>query len=211
MLSLKSRGRINEDIFSGGATNTPSLLCVEDYLDALRWAEMAGGAACVMRRCSQNFAALAAWVERTPWIESPGYATRHALDDFWLPQIRRPWFTAQPDPKRRELVHDLCSLLEAEGVAFDIAAHRNAPPGIRIWRGLRWKSRTSWRCSRGWNGESSAAGNRNRDQEMTRVLIAEAIAPDGIAYLRSRPGSKWMLPADRIMPISPHGSKVAML
>ncbi|MGH8553984.1 MAG: phosphoserine transaminase [Gammaproteobacteria bacterium] len=135
VLSLKSKGRVNEDIFTGGATNTPSLLCVEDYLDALRWAEMAGGQPALMQRCTQNFAALAAWVERTPWIDFLATLPATRSTTSVCLKITAPWFTEQPAPKRWELVHNLCSLLEAEGVAFDIAAHRDAPPGIRIWCG----------------------------------------------------------------------------
>ncbi len=135
VLSLKSKGRVNEDIFSGGATNTPSLLCVEDYLDALRWAEMAGGQPALRQRCAQNFAALAAWVERTPWIDFLATLPATRSTTSVCLKITAPWFTEQPAPKRWELVHNFCSLLEAEGVAFDIAAHRDAPPGIRIWCG----------------------------------------------------------------------------
>ncbi len=123
---LTSGGKLNEGIFRGETINTPSMLCVEDALDGLRWAEAEGGLPALKRRSEANLAAIAGWVERTPWVEflCADPATRSATSIcLVLPG-------AEAGVAKR-----MATLLEAEGVAYDIASHRDAPAGLRIWGG----------------------------------------------------------------------------
>lgn len=128
-------GKINEGIFKGETINTPSMLCVEDAIDGLRWAESVGGLKGLVARSEANLAAIARWVERTPWVaflaEQP--ATR-SCTSICL-KITAPWFTALDAEGQANAAKKLASLLEKEGVALDAAAYRDAPPGLRIWGG----------------------------------------------------------------------------
>jgi phosphoserine aminotransferase len=128
-------GKLNEGIFRGETINTPSMLCVEDALDGLHWAESIGGLKGLIARSEANLAAVAAWVERTPWVaflaEDP--ATR-SCTSICLTFVA-PWFTALDAEGQAAAAKKLSSMLEKEGVALDAAAYRDAPPGLRIWGG----------------------------------------------------------------------------
>jgi phosphoserine aminotransferase len=128
-------GKINEGLFKGETINTPSMLCVEDALDGLRWAESVGGLKGLVARSEANLAAIAGWVARTPWAaflaEDP--ATR-SCTSICL-KIVAPWFEALDATGQAEVAKRLTGLLEAEGVALDAGAYRDAPPGLRIWGG----------------------------------------------------------------------------
>jgi phosphoserine aminotransferase len=132
---LTSGGRLIEGIFKGETINTPSMLCVEDALDGLRWAERLGGLAGLIARSEANLAAVAAWEARSAWArflaEAPATRSCTAI----CLAIAAPWFTALAPARQAEAARQLASLLEAEGVAYDIAAYRDAPPGLRIWGG----------------------------------------------------------------------------
>ncbi len=132
---MKEKGKLLADLFEGSTINTPSLLCVEDALDGLAWAEREGGLAALVRRSEANLAAIAAWVEQTPWVEflARDPATR-SCTSICL-QVVDPWFRAQDESARAKTLKDLVGLLEREGVAYDIASYRDAPPGLRIWGG----------------------------------------------------------------------------
>jgi phosphoserine aminotransferase len=135
VFQMTKGGKLIEGIFKGDTINTPSLLCVEDALDGLRWAESIGGLPALIRRSEGNLAAIAAWVARSPWTgflaEDP--ATRSCTSVCL--KLTDPQF-ADVDAKLREgLLGRLVALLESEGVAWDIGAYRDAPPGLRIWAG----------------------------------------------------------------------------
>jgi phosphoserine aminotransferase len=132
---LTSGGKLSAGIFRGETINTPSMLCVEDALDGLRWAEGIGGLPALIGRSEANLAAVAAWVERTPWVDflATDPATR-SCTSICL-RITAPWFTSLPPGEQAKAAKRLASLLDNEGVAFDIAAYRDAPPGLRIWGG----------------------------------------------------------------------------
>ncbi|MGH7209880.1 MAG: phosphoserine transaminase, partial [Acetobacteraceae bacterium] len=122
-------------IFAGETINTPSLLCVEDALDGLCWAESVGGLPGLIARAQANLATIAAWVARSDWAaflaEMP--ATRSATSICL--RIVAPWFARlRPDAQAKAATR-IASLLEKEGIAYDIAAYRDAPPGLRIWGG----------------------------------------------------------------------------
>jgi phosphoserine aminotransferase len=128
-------GKLIEGIFQGSTINTPSMLCVEDVLDALRWVEEIGGCAAAVERSEANLAALTGWVEKTTWVDflARDPATR-SCTSICL-QIVDPWFTALDQAERAATAKRLVALLDAEGVASDIGAYRDAPPGLRIWGG----------------------------------------------------------------------------
>jgi len=132
---LKEGAKLSEGIFEGATINTPSLLCVEDALDGLAWAEHEGGLAALVRRSEANLAAIAAWVERTPWIDflARDPATR-SCTSICL-QVVDPWFRELDKAARAKTIQALVTRIEQEGVAFDIASYRDAPPGLRIWGG----------------------------------------------------------------------------
>jgi phosphoserine aminotransferase len=132
---LTSNGKLNEGIFKGETINTPSMLCVEDALDGLRWAESVGGLDGLIARSEANLGAVARWVARTSWAEflATGAATR-SCTSICL-KIVAPWFTALAAPAQAQAAKKLASILEKEGVAYDIASYRDAPPGLRIWGG----------------------------------------------------------------------------
>ncbi len=114
--------RITPGIFVGDTINTPSMLCVADALDGLRWAESVGGLPALIDRAEANLAAIAEWEARTPW------ASFLAAD----PAQRSPTSICL---RVAEHAPRMAALLAAEGVAFDIASYRDAPPGLRIWGG----------------------------------------------------------------------------
>ncbi|MFN3370059.1 MAG: phosphoserine transaminase [Sphingomonadaceae bacterium] len=122
---LTKGGKLIEGIFAGETINTPSMLAVEDYLDALRWAEAIGGLAALRARADANFAALQAWIDRTPW------AANLALD----PATRSNTSVCIRIDGPADLPKAMSTLLEKEGVAYDINGYRDAPPSLRIWCG----------------------------------------------------------------------------
>jgi phosphoserine aminotransferase len=132
---LTKKGKLDESIFEGSTINTPSMLCVEDALDGLAWAESVGGLPALIQRSEANLAAVATWVARTPWVDflARDPATR-SCTSICL-QIVDPWFAGLDEKARGEVVKKMVSGLEKEGVALDVAGYRDAPPGLRIWGG----------------------------------------------------------------------------
>ncbi|HUO99240.1 MAG TPA: phosphoserine transaminase [Rhizomicrobium sp.] len=132
---LTSGGKLIEGVFKGETINTPSMLCVEDALDGLRWAESLGGLPVLIARSEANLAAIAEWAARTPWIDflAEDEATRSSTSVCL--RIVAPWVTALPAEGQAEIAKQVVSLLEKHGVAYDIGAYRDAPPGLRIWAG----------------------------------------------------------------------------
>jgi phosphoserine aminotransferase len=128
-------GKIVEGLFEGETINTPSLLCVEDYIDALQWAKTLGGLEALIGRADANAKAIADWVARTPWIEFLARvpATR-SNTSVCLKVVDREVASLSPDAQAA-FAKGLAGLLEKEKVAFDIGAYRDAPPGLRIWCG----------------------------------------------------------------------------
>jgi phosphoserine aminotransferase len=122
---LTQDGRLVEGIFKGETINTPSLLAVEDHLDALKWAERIGGLPALIARAEANLAAIEAWVARSSWIAFLADDKAHRSCTSVCLKMVDP--TVAP--------RKLAALLEAEQVAFDIDAYRHAPPGLRIWAG----------------------------------------------------------------------------
>ena len=135
LFRLTSKGKIAEGIFRGETINTPSMLCAEDALDGLRWAESLGGLPALIARCEANLAAVADWVARTDWVDFlPERVETRSCTSICL-KITAPWFAALDDAGRAKAAKALVAPLEKDGVAYDIGAYRDAPPGIRIWGG----------------------------------------------------------------------------
>jgi len=132
---LTKGGKLNETIFEGATINTPSMLCVADALDALDWIESIGGLAATRARADANASALQAWVDRTGWIENLVADPAARSNTSVCLRIVDPAVTAQDEAAQRALIKRMTGLLEAEGVAYDIAGYRDAPPGLRIWCG----------------------------------------------------------------------------
>jgi len=128
-------GKLNEAIFEGETINTPSMLALEDYLDALSWAEGIGGLKALQARVAANFAALWAWVEKSDWIDFLAEDASYRSNTSVCLKIVDPDFVKLGEDARYDAVKKIASVLEAETVAFDVAGHRNAPPGLRIWCG----------------------------------------------------------------------------
>jgi phosphoserine aminotransferase len=132
---LTSKGKVAEAIFQGETINTPSLLAVEDAIDGLKWAESIGGRPALVARAKGNLAAIARWVEATRWIE---FLAQDPAVRSWTSvclKLVEDWFQRLPVDAQRAAVKRMEALLDAEGVAYDIAGHRDAPPGLRIWCG----------------------------------------------------------------------------
>ncbi len=125
LFRMASRGEVIEGIFAGDTINTPSMLCVADAIDGLAWAERIGGLPALIARTERNLQAVARWVDASPWA-------RFLCAD---PGLRSPTAIAIATGFDRATAARAAGLLEAEGVAFDILAYRDAPPGFRIWGG----------------------------------------------------------------------------
>ena len=128
-------GKLIEGVFRGETINTPSMLCVEDWLDAITWAESVGGLKGLMARADANSAVLGAWVEKTPWIDFLAVDPATRSNTSVCLKIADPDISALVNEEQWAFVKKFTALLEAEGVAYDIATHRDAPPGLRIWAG----------------------------------------------------------------------------
>ena len=132
---LTKGGKLIEGIFKGETINTPSMLCVEDALDGLRWAEQLGGLPALIARTEANLAAIAGWVARTDWVDFLAQAPATRSPTSICLKITAPWFTALAPEAQGKAAKQITSLLEKEEVAYDIAYYRDAPPGLRIWAG----------------------------------------------------------------------------
>ena len=132
---LTKGGKVNLEIFEGSTINTPSMLCVEDYLDTLKWSASIGGLAELKRRADENLSVLADWVQVTPWIDFLAEDPATRSNTSVCLKVVAPEITALSDDAQADFAKRLAALLEKEGVALDIGGYRDAPPGLRIWCG----------------------------------------------------------------------------
>jgi len=128
-------GKLNAEIFEGATINTPSMLCVEDYLDALEWAADIGGLAALQARSNANLKALEDWVAKTPWIDFLAGREDQRSNTSVCLKVVDTAVVALPEKAQAEFAKKLAALLEKEGVALDVGGYRDAPPGLRIWCG----------------------------------------------------------------------------
>ena len=176
---LTSGGKLIEGIFKGETINTPSMLCVEDALDGLRWAELVGGLDKLVARSEANLAAIARWVARTDWVDflAEDASTRSCTS------------ICLKAPKQ------IAALLENEGVAYDIASYRDAPPGLRIGAARPWSSPISRRCCRGWIGRMTCRHRshhtrRRRSNGGTPSPTLPRCAGEGVVLLAPSPAQR---------------------
>jgi phosphoserine aminotransferase len=132
---MTKKGKIDQELFEGATINTPSLLCTEDYLDALKWAESIGGLAALRARANANSQVLSEWVARTPWVDflvaDPAIRSNTSV----CLKVVDERVTALAEAAQAEFAKNLAAILEKQGVALDAASYRSAPPGLRIWCG----------------------------------------------------------------------------
>jgi phosphoserine aminotransferase len=135
LFRMTKGGKVSLDIFEGATINTPSMLCVEDYLDALKWAAGIGGLAEMKRRADANLAVLDAWVAKTAWVEFLAADAATRSNTSVCLKVVDPRVTALPEDAQADFAKKLASVLEKEGAALDVGGYRDAPPGLRIWCG----------------------------------------------------------------------------
>ena len=135
LFRMTKGGKLIEGFFEGETINTPSMLCVEDYLDALNWAQEIGGLDSLMARADKNAKTIADWVEKTPWIDFLARAPGTRSNTSVCLKVIDPDVVRLPVEAQAAFAKALAGLLEKEKVAYDIGAYRDAPPGLRIWCG----------------------------------------------------------------------------
>jgi phosphoserine aminotransferase len=128
-------GAVTEGIFEGETINTPSMLAVEDYVDALSWAEGLGGVEALYKRSDANLAVMEKWVAKTPWVEFLAADKKTRSNTSVTFSIVDPRVTRLDEKGQQEFVKKFTGLLEKEGAAYDIGGYKAAPPGLRIWCG----------------------------------------------------------------------------
>lgn len=128
-------GKLIEGIFEGATINTPSMLCVEDYLDALQWAKSIGGLSALMKRADDNFAMLDQFVGQAPWLENLAKVPETRSNTSVCLRIVDPVVVALEPEKQAAFAKAIVNRLDKAGVAYDIGAYRDAPSGLRIWAG----------------------------------------------------------------------------
>lgn len=132
---LTKNGKLISGIFTGATINTPSMLCVEDYIDTLNWGAEVGGLKGLIKRSEDNFAVLRDWVEKNDWVDFLAVDPATVSNTSVCLKITAPWFIALDDGEKAKAAKKLASLLDAQDVAYDIGAYRDAPAGLRIWAG----------------------------------------------------------------------------
>jgi phosphoserine aminotransferase len=132
---MTKSGKLNEAIFVGETINTPSMLCVEDYLDALHWAKANGGLSGLRARADANTRVITDWVARTGWIDFLARDPAVRSNTSVCLKVTDPAVTRLPADAQAAFIKGIAAALEQEGIAYDIDAYRDAPPGLRIWCG----------------------------------------------------------------------------
>ena len=135
LFRMTKSGKLDEALFGGATVNTPSMLCVEDALDALQWVSSIGGLDEMVARAQRNLGVLEIWVAATPWVDflaEDKYSRSHTSVCL---KIVDPWFTALDEGAQSAAAKKIGVMLEAEGVGLDVDGYRDAPPGLRIWCG----------------------------------------------------------------------------
>src|SRR5580704_17229409 len=135
LFRMTKGGKLIEGIFEGETINTPSMLCVEDWIDALTWARGVGGLPALVARADANAKAIADWVARTPWVDFLARDPRTRSNTSVCLKVVDPAVAALPVDAQAAFARGMAAALEKEGIAYDIAFYRDAPPGLRIWCG----------------------------------------------------------------------------
>src|SRR5476649_969171 len=138
---LTKGGKINEGIFEGETINTPSMLCVEDYLDTLSWAKSIGGLKALMARADANTRVLADWKAKTPWVDFLATDPAIRSNTSVCMKVVDPAITSLSPDAQADFSKKLVALVEKEGAGYDFAHYRDAPAGLRIWCGATVEAR----------------------------------------------------------------------
>jgi len=160
LFRMTKNGKVTLDLFEGATINTPSMLCVEDVIDALAWGEAIGGLAAMRARADANLAVLADWVGRTPWVDFLAADPATRSNTSVCLKVVDARVAALSADAQADFAKTLASLLEKEGAALDVGGYRDAPPGLRIWCGATVetddvRALTPWLD---WAFETAAAG-----------------------------------------------------
>ena len=137
---LANNMKVIEGIFKGETINTPSMLCVEDAIDALNWIQSIGGSKGSIDKSQSNLQVVKTWVESKDWIDFLAKDSSTLSSTSICLKITDPWFLELPEDQQQLKIKEINSLLDKEQVAFDINAYRTAPPGFRIWGGATVES-----------------------------------------------------------------------
>ncbi len=135
LFRMTKAGKVTRDLFEGATINTPSMLCVEDAIDALKWAEEIGGLSAMQGRADSNLAVLADWVAKTGWVDFLAESAATRSNTSVCLKVVAPEVIALSDADQADFAKKLAALLDKEGVALDVGGYRDAPPGLRIWCG----------------------------------------------------------------------------
>ena len=141
ILRLTKGGKLIEGIFEGETINTPSMLCVEDYLDALAWAKSVGGLKGLIARADANAQAIAVWVQRTRWVDFLAKDPATRSNTSVCLKVVDPDVTSRPADAQAAFAKSIVAAVENEGAGYDLGAYRDAPPGLRIWCGATVETR----------------------------------------------------------------------
>ena len=132
---LTKGGKLLEEVFQAATINTPSMLCIEDAIDAMEWGKSIGGLRAMQARADANFKVLADWVARTPWVEFLAKNPANRSNTSVCLSIVDPAITGLDDAAQAAFAKAIVSRLDKAGVAYDIGAYKDAPSGLRIWAG----------------------------------------------------------------------------
>jgi phosphoserine aminotransferase len=132
---MKSKGKIISGIFKGSTINTPSMLCVEDAIDALNWAKNIGGLQALIERSNKSFVYVEEWVKKTNWVEFLAKEKNTRSSTSITFKIKESWFVEKSEEKQRKIMKEITNLLIKEKVAYDINGYPKAPPSFRVWGG----------------------------------------------------------------------------
>lgn len=132
---MTAKGKLSDGIFEGATINTPSMLAVEDCLDALRWVKSIGGYKGAIAKANSNYTVIEGWVAKTPWVAFLSEKPENSSITSVCLKITDEWFTTLGDDAQQNFIKDMTKLLEKDAAAYDIAGYRDAPAGLRIWCG----------------------------------------------------------------------------
>ncbi|MBS0334021.1 MAG: phosphoserine transaminase [Proteobacteria bacterium] len=135
LFRMTKGGKVTLDLFEGATINTPSMLAVEDAIDALKWAASIGGLAEMKRRADTNLAVLEGWAQKTPWVAFLAADPATRSNTSVCLKVIDPKVTSLSEDAQADFAKKLAAALEKEGVALDVGGYRDAPPGLRIWCG----------------------------------------------------------------------------
>lgn len=135
LFRMTANGKLNEGIFVGDTINTPSMMCVEDVIDALNWAKSVGGLKGMIARSKESFQVLQDFVSKSDWAEFLAQKAEYRSNTSVCLSIKADWFKAKTPDEQKEIVKKMVKLLGDEGVAFDCNAYKDAPAGLRFWCG----------------------------------------------------------------------------